>query len=340
MKLCYIVQVHSKLDQVLWLMNFLNLDENFLILNVDNEKLFVHFKKLFEDYSNIKVRRSIPVAYCGFSQVLAWVDVFRSAIESFDFDFVINLSETDIVLRGDNEIKQILAEQYKRNKRIFMNAWKVKKEINPLMLNSFSVKNPIKPRIASLFNSRGTTIEIDPELEDLFSDVKKSPILNVPLRLSLWCEERYGQKYIYVRPLLKYEARIREFFIKKFPIFCGRVWFIFHYDALSYILTKIEELSDFVYFFSSIFEPDEEFFSTLILNDKKLIDTVSFNNFRIKGGAPLRITDEMYEDIVHDSINLFGRKLDFENSHRIRNYLEEKILKKFLLQTTLNIVRK
>lgn len=100
-------------------MNLLNIDENFFILQVDGDKIvWRNFQKIW-GFSNIKVEKSIPVTWCGFSQVLALIKGLKIALESFEFDYLINLSGQNIVLKSDEEIKEFLKEKYKMNKKFF-----------------------------------------------------------------------------------------------------------------------------------------------------------------------------------------------------------------------------
>lgn len=51
---------------------------------------------------------------------------------------------------------------------------------------------------------------------------------------------------------------------------------------------------------------------------KSLLESVEEENQRYNLGVPMWIADEHYRHIIEDDKNLFARKLDFNNSSKIK----------------------
>ena len=113
--------------------------------------------------------------------------------------------------------------------------------------------------------------------------------------------------------------------------FAGSAWWTLSYEAIEYIILKIDKNPKILSYFKRVILPEEIFFQTILLNSPLKNTTVN-NNLRYipwEKGTPhpkiLKVSD--FNEIINQD-NFFARKFDLDIDSEIIQLISEKILQK------------
>lgn len=317
--ICYLIQCHQLPQQVAWLVSLLQDDDNFFVVSIEGtEAFYAELTDLLKGIDNVRIIRSYPVTWSGMSQVTATLDGFRFAVETCNrWQYIINLSGQCFPLQPQHMIRQFLSESAIQGHKLFMNVVKPK-VVAPIRFDNRAQVNALTD--ISLFNAKRMRCRIHPQLTPYFQTWNDSPVMKAYLRTAMWTTEINIEKTIYVRPLFDYEARYREYRLKHTPHYWGRAWYMCHRSFCEWLIDN-DSVDELYNLFSSVFEPDESFFQTLVKSQPHWAASLVEKNYRLNAGTPRIYSDKSALSFNPDDA-LFGRKLDFQNSPKLIKHIE------------------
>ena len=322
MRALFLLQVHDNAQQVASLLDFIYDQDFYYLISVDDianfnigliEQIFTQ-----RGHKNFAIRASFPVAWGGFSQVLAWIDALRFATKHFqDWDYALNLSGACLPIRPLSDLKKILNElkdgkadvviqhvgtppwTKDDNKQAFFDYdWVSNKNNNELINSSFS--NRVK-------------VVFQQEAEKYFwSNLDINPIMKWYLRMGLHCQDFYGAKTLGIRHLFPHEVKTRSRFLSEIEFRTGRVWFVMGRSFVVRMLLDpiFEKIVDG---FDNSLCADEQVFSSYVatLARNGSINPVNWN-LHYKSGDPIDVEDQIADKLLGSGA-YFVRKVNYQN---------------------------
>lgn len=316
--ICYLIQCHHTPEQVEWLIRQLSDEGNCFVISVDGAESFFHeINYIFKDRDDVHVLRSVPVTWCGASQVVALLEGISAALERYSgWEMLINLSGQCFPTQPQKVIKDFLAKAISQDQKLFMSVFK------PRHFDAITYSADVPSNLIdiSIFDSKGTHCRIHSDLRPYFINWTESPVMKAYLRTAIWSVEEASEKTLYVRPLYKWEARYRNSVLKRWPHYCGRAWYMMHRSFLEWVSSGART-GEMFNLFSTVFEPDESFLQTLAMSEPEWAAKLVNANLRLNDGKPAVITDNNSGQIFGNNA-LFGRKLIYDKSPNIRKQIE------------------
>jgi len=276
----------------------------------------------------IHIRRGLPVTWGGFSQITAWLDAYRFALDEIDgWQFAIMMSGSCIPLVSQEIIKEHLLSESNRGLRVHCYKWGWK--ISSADFNTFNYHDWSNKNTSYVKDSIMGRVEADIEwsLVDLLQDHNNSPVFQAHRRGDVLCNDLFLEKKLVVRSLLPHEAARRAYLMSRFPVSGGWLWSTFRRDALQDIVDD-DNLDEILELLSTFLCPDELFLPTLLNSSSRISeDEISYWNFYLNNGQPFDLASEDFDKILHSDA-FFGRKLEYRENSNLVCRIEEKIEKK------------
>ncbi|HUZ72334.1 MAG TPA: beta-1,6-N-acetylglucosaminyltransferase [Stellaceae bacterium] len=322
MRILYIIQAHRADRQILALLELIFAKGNSYIVATDpaiafDETLITAF---FEgrSHSRYHVRRSLPITWGGYSQVLAWIDLLDFAARFVpEWDIVINLSGECLPLASPERLAGLLRDVGAHGVQVAFNRFNPK----PWMLGRDQFNDrcfvrvdwqteKLSPFFAKARINDRVDAWVQPIIAPIFADPDRSPILNWFQRTSIHCTDTYAEKLLVVRGLFPHEIERRQKFLADVSYAGGRAWFVM-WRSFVEMLLKDPEFFRIVSEFEHAICPDEIAFQTYVATmASRGVAKVWPENLHYKDGNPLNVDDGMAGKIL-DSDALFVRKVDY-----------------------------
>lgn len=298
----YDIQHHEKVDNLLWLIRLLDHPGNRINVSLDAKQEIVDsLKHQIDKADNVSIVKSIPVTWCGPSQIEQMKAMFEKALDDSEWEYFINLSGACFPLLSQSEILKRLEFEKKQGNTSFCYSFDAKKQAYWVEKKTNSTAN---------FSKKYRRLELlcDSEIMLEFENGEFDPVRNVMQRRALFCEE-VGNKKLSVRSLFKDEIHEREGFWKKYDYKIGRTWVVLHRKQVEW-LVKSKQFKEVYEHLYKTFEPDETLLPTVLFNkNNPYLNELSKNNFRYKLGSPNIVNPKNIDDIL-SSDSFFARKLN------------------------------
>lgn len=309
-RICYIIQHHTKLDDLLWRMPYLADEGNSFLLSLDINPVALDTARAeFGRIGDCAVVKSPPITWGGFSQVDGFLDNLTLALEKFsNWDYVVNLSGACMPLKTQPEIKEILSRESRAGQRlnhIFAFRIKPAEWFLPDMAQS-------QPKTYREIDNKisGATFFVADNIVQSFQERTSSPINNNWGRYQYYVSEILGGKQLYIRNTTDTEKKVRLDFVRRVGAYSGRAWFTFTREYAEWLCQARSELLGGEYaFFQNLMCCDELFLQTLAHDPKNPFHNrfVYNSGHRLLGGRPKVLADA---DLVRlqEETSLFMRK--------------------------------
>lgn len=310
-----------------WLLRMLAHPENQALITYDGpdadvEQVARHVTQNAPELKQIDVERSVPVRWCGPSQVAMQIDALRRALRRDGWEFFINLSGTCAPLCSQVDIRARLSQALIERHTAHISAFPVRK---PVMLPEERPDAPVEIRKMRRLLLRGNA-----GLLEHFTDPSFFPISKPANRVFTLCREPEEDDRLLevARPGVEDIAFRRAYFAEN-EHYCGRAWYVLHRSACEAILRFVDSpaFADSARVFMTCFEPDESFLPTLLMNGMCLPrEQISKGNFRTFGGEPRQLDDQSFPSILANAPGFFTRKLRHGNATELRAFIEARVM--------------
>lgn len=314
----YDIQHHGDISSLEWLAKSLLYKNNFINISYDgaSDECLKIWDLLPDDKSNIKVCQSIPLTWCGPSQITQMKLMLERAIKIDGWQYFINLSGVDFPILSQEKIFEKLRYENETNgKTSFCFGFKPKKM--PYWLEKNSANTFFKKKYLRL------ELLCDFEVSCAIDNKTLDPVRNVMQRRALYCEEISKNK-LFVRSLSKEEIEKRSSFWDENEYAVGRSWMVLHRKQVEWLLES--DYFKFIYdHLHYTFEPDETLFPTVLFSKiNPFFNELSSNNLRYKLGSPGVID---IKDLKHifTSDACFARKMDLNKFSDITKCIENRL---------------
>lgn len=115
MKICYLLQGRDDFEKALQMADALG-KEDFVVLGLNDTGWRDEATFAFAKNANVRVSTTTNFASLGdLSSIRSWLYQMKEAVENFDFDYVINITEFTMPILNRQEIEQRLAEHLPNN---------------------------------------------------------------------------------------------------------------------------------------------------------------------------------------------------------------------------------
>ncbi|BAZ30447.1 hypothetical protein NIES4074_29070 [Cylindrospermum sp. NIES-4074] len=301
MKIAYIILAHKYPEQLLRLIYALNTDDVSFFIHIDktaDKQVYEQLVTQLQDLPNIYFIKRYNSAWGSFDIVKATLEGIKSIAEaSNNFDYIVNLSGQDYLIKSNKQIKNFLEE----------NKGKEFLEYFPLPCSKW--------RGGGLRRVEYWHIRWKNEFFCLPEEREfKSPINSL--------------LYSYLAPIFFKKRKFDE----NFPLYGGSQFWCLTGECVKWINNFVKQNPQFVNRFNYTFCTDEVFFQTLILNspfkDKVVNEHLRYLEWGTMNDFHPRILDRNDFEKIKESKKLFARKFDLTIDQDILNMIDEVILNK------------
>lgn len=246
------------------------------------------------------VTKSLPVTWCGPSQIYQMKKSIEKALEFSGWQYFVNLSGVDIPLVSQHQFfERLKFEQKVNNKTSFCFGFKPNKP------HYWLEQNEEFSRVER--NYSRLQIVCDGEVDRELHTGNLNPISRVMERRALYCEE-IGNKRLFIRSLTNDEINFRKAFWNKHSYTVGRTWMVLHRKQVEWLVDS-PLFTEIFEHLQTTFEPDETLYpSVLFSKQNPFISELSKDNLRYGLGSPISISRDDIETIL-SSDACFARKL-------------------------------
>lgn len=305
----YDIQHYGDTERLKWLSSVIDDKDNIINFSLDMDVQKIEKFKIWtakRDFkAKVTVDTSLPVTWCGQSQINQMRDMLERAIKVDGWEYFINLSGTCFPTKSQKDIKEILLhEKTINNNTSFCFAFQAKK--NNIWIDNRNREDAYSFKTYNYLNR--LNLSCSKRVITAFEHEGFNPVQNIMERKAVHCTEVIGEKKLILRGLEEWEIKDRISFWNKNKYMIGRTWVILHRKQVEWMLKSacMQSISDHLH---QTFEPDEAFFSSVLFsNENPYINELSKNNFRYKGGDPKKINDYNFEEALDDHC-FFARKL-------------------------------
>lgn len=310
----YDVQHHGSTEHLSWLAKQLSDDGSNLVnisLDKEHSSITSFRNQVGNDIANLQIEKSIPISWCGPSQMAQQMHMLSSALKQQNWDYFINLSGSCYPLKSQSYIKSQLRKCAAEGITSFCYSFLPKKASLWLERNLELDCNYTNLKYLRL------NLTCDKAVSNALSNNEFDPVRSVMHRRGVHCTEDPINNSLTLRGLYQHEKEGRKKFWDENPYMVGRAWVILSRKQVEWIVS-----TDFTYELynqlSQTFEPDETFFPSLLFNKRNpFISELSRNNFRYKLGAPEVIDSEsLINSFASDAF--FARKLSYTESFKTK----------------------
>lgn len=307
-----------------WLVKVLEHPRNSVLITYDGSEeecatLAALMARTPVDARRLEVERSLPVRWCGPSQIVQQMQALRRALDYPDWRYFINLSGTCFPLRSQREIRSYLKRREADGIRAHLFAFHQQK---PVTLPREDPAFPLRrARVGRLL------LEGNGHLLDMFADPDWMPVRHAANRLYIGCHEPEDTDNLLAvsRPDPE-ELAFRQAYLRQYPHYLGRAWYTLHRSVCARLVRFFDSpgFADTGRLFLNCFEPDESFLQTIVMNGLAgTPDVVSTNNHRTFQGTPTVFSDATMDRLQDQKQALFGRKLDHADGAALRAHVEK-----------------
>lgn len=319
----YDIQHFGDPTWVPWLLKVLQDSKNSFRVSYDAPEAEV--KLLSKDLNSadivarrLLVERSIPIRWCGPSQIRGLIHAIRSAVAVEGWEFFINLSGSCFPLFSQEFLHQYLLSTLTTGYSTHFSWFQVRK---PITLPEEDPKVPEVQTQVGRLHLRGNA-----RLLEMFRDPNYLPVLRVANRLMVHCKEPIDEpNLLHVSRPSPDELSFRQEYLARYPHYCGRAWFVLHRTDCEEMVAHFESANfgESARLFCSAFEPDESFLQTLVMNDLVLSrDRVVPRNLHIFNGEPKWLDDSNIHLLENQKGAFFGRKINHSKAPQLRQLVE------------------
>jgi hypothetical protein len=319
--IAYFIQVHGELPAHLpWLFSLYYDKHNSYFISYDGDAAsLADLKDAVGNRPNVHFLHSVPVVWGGATVVSSIIRGIQHALVDSDWEYLINLSGSDVPLWNQATIIARLAAERARGYRNFIHyfggSWISWEGAQARETESSEVVQ--STRFPSILGS--------PAVVDTIENADVSPIMRWYLRPTFYASENILTKKLHCRFLSPRELEARkQLFTERARFRAGRQWFILSRALCRWIVGSGHTTEQFD-ISRNIIIPDESFFQTLLeyAPAEERAATLD-NNYRYKQGDPVQLTDDVLP-FLEKSDALFARKLTIVGSDLVRSFLDERI---------------
>jgi hypothetical protein len=314
----YDIQHHGHVERLEWLVSQLFHSKNHINVtydgNIENLSLLKKLKK--PDDCLLSFSSSIPVTWCGPSQIFQMKKSLETALQSPHWEYFVNLSGVDIPLVSQKSFLDKLAfERKQNNKTSFCFGFKPNK--SPYWLRQTEEFRRVERKYSRL------QIVCDSEVNQELMRGELDPIKRVMERRALYCEE-IGNKRLFVRSLTQDEINYRKAFWAKHSYMVGRTWMVLHRKQVEW-LAESRLFTQIFEHLQTTFQPDETLYPSVLFSDQNpFIHELSKDNLRYGLGTPKSITPNDLTTVLNSKA-CFARKLHHSVSESDLGVVSQKI---------------
>lgn len=316
----YDIQHHGSVDRLRWLVSHLSHLGNHINVSYDGDITNLRsLNQSLNSYSgSFSVSKSLPVTWCGPSQIYQMKKSIENALAVSGWDYFVNLSGVDVPLVSQREFfERLKFEQKGNNKTSFCFGFKPNKP------HYWLEQNEEFSRIERKYSR--LQIVCDGEVDKELDSGNLNPISRVMERRALYCEE-IGNKRLLIRSLTKNEINCRKAFWAKHAYTVGRTWMILHRKQVEWLVAS-SLFTEIFEHLQTTFEPDETLYPSVLFSEQNpFVNELSKDNLRYGLGSPISISRDDIENIL-SSDACFARKLHPSVSERDLSIVSEKISK-------------
>ncbi|MEG4799096.1 beta-1,6-N-acetylglucosaminyltransferase [Microcoleus sp. ARI1-B5] len=303
MKIAYIVVAHKYPEQLLRLISKLNTDDVAFFVHIDKKvdnTIYHQIFTLLKDFPNVSFIKRYRSAWASFELVKATLEGIKSIVETGTyFDYVVNLSGQDYLIKSNEHIQSFLQENKGREFIDYV----------PLPGSKWGAAGL---RRVEHWHIRWNDIYLFciPPVKREF----KSPIASLLYSVLIW-------------PLPK-----KRKFFESFPLYGGSAHWCLTGECVKWIDDFVKQNTNFVNRFNYTSCADEIFYQTLILNspfkDKIINDDLRYMDWPYVNAYHPRNLEKKDFEKIRESDKLFARKFDMTVDADILDMIDEMILSK------------
>lgn len=316
----YDIQHHGNVDRLRWLISHLSHFGNHINVSYDGDiRNLENLKRELSDNSRgFSIAQSLPVTWCGPSQIYQMKMSIEKALECSDWQYFVNLSGVDIPLVSQTQLfERLNTEKKQNNKTSFCFGFKPNKDAYWLQ-QMYEFKR-IDRKYSRL------QIVCDGEVDEALTSSKLDPIKRVMERRALYCEE-IGNKRLFVRSLTRNEINHRKTFWKSHSYMVGRTWMVLHRKQVEWLVSS-SLYNEIFEHLQTTFEPDETLYPSVLYSEQNpFVNELSKDNLRYGLGSPISISRDDIKTIL-SSDACFARKLHPSVTESDLSIVSEKISK-------------
>ncbi|QEW23942.1 Core-2/I-Branching enzyme (plasmid) [Marinibacterium anthonyi] len=269
----------------------------------------------------LDVERSLPVRWCGPSQVTMQIEALRRALRRDGWEFFVNLSGTCTPLRSQAEIRRTFLDARAEGLNAHITAFAARR---PVVLPEEDPEAPVETRKRKRLVLRGNA-----RLLDQFGEPGFFPQGNAHNRVFIRCgEPAEDRRVLEIARPDDDDIAFRQAYFAEFQHYCGRAWYTLHRSVCEALVAFFDSprFADTERAFLTCFEPDESFLPTILLNGMCVpAEQVSLQNFRTHKGAQRKLDDQTFRDHLVDTPALFSRKVVHARAEDLRAFLEDRV---------------
>lgn len=299
--IAYFLAVHKNPQQVARLMNVIySSNDNFYIniFGADSIKKVEAWKKFLHPFNedNVFFSYKYSLSHGTIGQVRATIDAMQYFAD-VHYSHFINLSGQCYPVKPIRSIKETLS----KSKFSFLDYC----EMPDYCSYSKNKKNYQNTEMQGFLNR---------------FDYRYYPVPRFLVDSVRKLRNRKSDKSVFIRI-----PRIQKKILCSFRLYCGSNWFCLHKDHIKYILDFLKDNPDYLHFFSTVLNPDEEFFHIILLNsslkDQIINDNLRYISWDHPTGSPVILTLNHFDNII-ESQKLFARKFDTEIDTRVLDAID------------------
>lgn len=310
MKIAYIILAHKNPLQVVRLIKKLNEPQHGFFIHIDKKSERFVFDLIYEElknYPNVTYVRRFDCRYLGRGTVQAALEGLRQAYYSEKtFDYFVNLSGQDYPIKTKNQINEKLKSNPDAS---YMWYLKLPHE------DRHPVKGAICQRMNRVefwhFRYKNFYLRL-PDLK-LRKPTLAATVKNAPL-------------WLISKLFLPEKRKLPENLV----FYGGSAWWCLNRKHSAYILEFLQRNEKFSAFFDFVFNPDELFFQTILLNsehkDEIVNDDLRLVYFFERNTHPKTFTTDDLPTIIK-SEQFFARKFDLEKDETVLDLIDEHLTK-------------
>jgi len=302
------------------LVDWIHSPNNIYLVTFDNLPALKIFKQNWSPRGNVNCILTPPITWGGISIVSATLWAMGQLLHlNSDWRYFIPLSDSDVPLKRQSDICEILEAKAKSGKTLSLH-------LNPQRIVStdydlIDYSRPLGYR-KQLGVRRDVSFVVHDQLADHFQEMTESPIYVTTKRLQFHVTENRRDKTLYIRPLEHNEALFRKSVFTKYKPLFGKFWCILSRESCDW-LTHWEDLPLLFTAFSSTFIPDESFLHTALGGEHspwhRQIETS--NRFRWHNGTADAISD-LKLSALQACECFFARKVQSDQCARLFHWID------------------
>ncbi len=318
------IQCHDRFENVARLLRWIYHPEDLFVLAIDSNSMSPRQALLpFIDHPNVCVVDHHSVTWGGASMVDIALSSLRTALQSDSWRMFINISGSDIPLCSRKRMIEIFTEYENKGYRNFVSDFGAV-QFAPIISESAYAGSEKLVSAPS-----GARIRLFGKICELLRDGATgtagfTPVTTPALRSSFVTIENPFNREILCRPYAPFEIDVMQNLLDGNDIRIGRQWVALSRTMCEFLL-KSQVIARVYAFLRSTFIPDESFFQTAAaIAPTKDVGQTLRNNLRYALGSPENISDAIFDKITK-SESIFARKVNFAESSRILEWVDQRI---------------